>query len=53
MMRRKYSCLCWVISAAKSVDGMGKVTEERKSGVLTFRTGRLALIMKIFLMRQN
>lgn len=29
-----------VISAAGSVDGFGKVTEQSKRNVLTFRTGR-------------
>ena len=43
----------WVISAAGSVDGFGKVTEQSEHNVLTFRTERMGKIIIMFLMTQN
>lgn len=43
----------WVISAAGSVDGFGKVTEQSEHSVLTFRTERKGKIIIMFLMTQN
>lgn len=42
----------WVISAACSVDGFGKVSEQSEHNVLTFKTVREGEIIITFLMTQ-
>lgn len=42
-----------VISAAGSVDGFGKVSEQSEHNVLTFRTETVGKIIITFLMTQN
>lgn len=43
----------WVISAAGSVDGFRKVSEQSEHNVLTFRTERVGKIIIMFLITQN